>query len=687
MKANEISLTSFLEKNDTQFVIPVYQRNYDWAESQCRQLLDDILRVGSDDDLSAHFIGSIVYIHDDVYLTRKPYLFTVIDGQQRLTTITLIWIVLYREAKALKNDKLSNEIYEKYLTNKFLEGDSKLKLRPTVNNDEALQYLLRDDGTEYGEYSRLVENFDYFRKKINAKNLEAVMAGIAKLRFVEISLERVKDDPQRIFESLNSTGLDLSQGDLIRNYILMGLKPEHQKKIYEEYWRDIEILATENATNESKVSDFIRDFLTLRFREIPNKNKVYQRFKSRYKFKDFKSLETTMVEIKRFAQYYNKLINPKKETDRKIREQIKLINGLEINVSYPFILEVYNDYAKDSIDKDSIDKETLLKILELIQSFVWRRFVMGLRTGALNQIFMNLYEDVESLDYVTSISKSLLRKKGGQRFPNDDETMRTLMFMDIYNIKAKNKTYFLERLENYNNKEPAQIEDNPDITIEHIFPRNPDPQWRTDLGSKEYDEIKETYLDTIGNLTLSGNNGTLGNKPFIEKRDLPEKGYRASRLFLNKYLSSLGKWDVEEINKRFEIIADRFKKIWQYPLVTIDENGNDEETNVFDIEDPIGRKIDYFIFLGEKHEVSSFRELYQKVLSPLFEMQPEAFFSTDLGEKLKLSKSTENHQRPLKISETCFVESRMNPKKIVKKIQYALKTFELFDDLYIKFKQ
>lgn len=682
MKATETNLIRFLQQQDTQFIIPVYQRNYDWTRSQCEQLLDDILQVGSNKHLSSHFIGSIVYIHDDVYSTATPRLLTVIDGQQRLTTITLIWIVLYREAKAHNNDKLLNEIYKKYLVNEFLEDDEKLKLRPTVNNDKALKYLLRDDeAEEFHEYSRLIENFIYFKSRINAGNFEVVMNGIAKLMFVEISLEREKDDPQRIFESLNSTGLDLSQADLIRNYILMGLEYSHQNKIYEKYWYHIEILATEDETNRSKVSDFIRDFLTLKFREIPNKNKVYQEFKSRFQFDDFESLETVMGELKKFVQYYNKLINPDKENDREIREQVRLINKLEINVSYPFILEVYDDYANNLIEK-----KILIKTLELIQSFVWRRFIVGLPTNALNKIFMRLYEDVDSADYLTSIYKSLLRKKSSQRFPNDDETIRDLKFKDVYGIQAKNKTYFLERLENYDNREPVQIEDNPDITIEHIFPRNPDPQWKIDLGEEEYNEIKENYLNTIGNLTLSGNNGVLGNKPFIEKRDLPDKGYGDSRLFLNKHLSSLQKWDIEEINKRFEIIVERFKKIWQYPEVTIDENGKYEEINVFEEEDPTGKTIDYIIFFDQKAEVASYNELYHKVISFLFETQPETFFTTDLGNKLKLSKSGEMHRNPLKITETYYIEANLSARDILKRIQHALSTFKLFDDLYIKFK-
>jgi len=264
MKANEINLNRFLSQSDTQFIIPVYQRNYDWSHHQCKQLLDDILEIGTNSKKNAHFIGSIVYVHDDVYSASGIRELTTIDGQQRLTTLTLIYLVIYRLAKTLGKEQLFNKINETYLINKFAADEEKLKLKPTENNNRALKYLLRSDKQEeYSDFSRLIDNFNYFKSRILEENYEAVLTGINKLMFVEISLDRDKDDPQRIFESLNSTGLELSQADLIRNYILMGLKRKSQNKIYENYWEHIEQLSKDESTNSSKVSDYIRDYLTL----------------------------------------------------------------------------------------------------------------------------------------------------------------------------------------------------------------------------------------------------------------------------------------------------------------------------------------------------------------------------------------------------------------------------------------
>ena len=377
MKASEINLNRFLSQNDTQFIIPVYQRNYDWSHQQCKQLLDDILEIGTNSRMNAHFIGSIVYVHDDVYSASGIRELTIIDGQQRLTTLSLIYLVIYSLAKTHDKEHLFNRINETYLINKFAAGEEKLKLRPTENNVRALKYLLRSDKQEeYSDFSRLIDNFNYFKSRILEENYEAVLAGIDKLMFVEVSLDRDKDDPQRIFESLNSTGLELSQADLIRNYILMGLKRKSQNKIYENYWEHIEQQAKDESTNSSKVSDYIRDYLTLENKKIPNKNKVYHEFKEKYPTSTVEVLQDILTPIKKLVKHYNKLLNPAHEPDNDIRLQLQYINRLEINVAFPFLLRVYDDYSTGVISK-----LTFLEVMELIQSFIWRRFIIGLPTN------------------------------------------------------------------------------------------------------------------------------------------------------------------------------------------------------------------------------------------------------------------------------------------------------------------
>lgn len=687
MKANETKADKFLATNETTFAIPVYQRNYDWTLFQCKQLLHDIIGAGKNDKANAHFIGSIVYVHDDVYTASGLTELTIIDGQQRLTTITLIYIALYRLAQKLGNQMLVNRIHKTYLINEFAQEAEKLKLKPTENNKDALKHILNsNDGEEFKGYSRIIENFDYFKSAINADNFETVQRGLSKLIFIDIALDRQKDNPQRIFESLNSTGLELSQADLIRNYILMGLSRTNQDKVYKSYWEVIERNAKDETLNKSRVSEFIRDFLTLKNKEIPNKGAVYIKFKAQYPTTAIEELETVLTELKSLVKYYNKLTNPKNETDKEIRTQLEFINRLEVNVAFPFLMKVYEDYSNNIIDKT-----TFILVLSLVQSFTFRRFILGLPTNALNKIFMGLYDKIESDNYLYSIQKSLLQRSGVQRFPRNTETKNAIMEKDVYNIKPKNRTYLLERLENYQNNEPVVIEGNSDITIEHIFPQNPDAKWKIELGADEYKFIKENYLNTIGNLTLSGNNGKLGNKPFVEKREMnvddKEQGYKFSRLWLNRDLKEIDKWDRHEIEKRAELMAERFISIWKIPCIQIELETTNDEVNIFDAEDPKYKKLEYAIFFNQRLDVTQVAKLYIQVFKQLFDLQPETFFTSEIGTRISLSKNPkeDNLRQAVPLNSTYFIEANIDNVGKFDRIKQALTIFGFEDELAIKY--
>src|SRR5574344_1567192 len=689
MKANETKVDKFLATNETTFAIPVYQRNYDWNLVQCKQLLHDIIETGKNEKINAHFIGSIVYVHDDVYTASGLTELTIIDGQQRLTTITLIFIALYRLAQQLENPTLVSRIHKTYLINEFAPEAEKLKLKPTDNNKEALRHILHSsEGEEFNGYSRIIENFNFFKSHINKENFDTVLRGLNKLIFVDIALDRQKDNPQRIFESLNSTGLELSQADLIRNYILMGLSRTNQEKIYKSYWEVIEKNAKDEILNKSRVSDLIRDYLTIKKKKIPNKGEVYVKFKSQYPTTTIDELESVLSDLKSLVKFYNKLINPKNEIDKDIRTQLEYINRLEINVAFPFLMKVYEDYSNSIIDKP-----TFISVLNLVQSYTWRRFILGLPTNALNKIFMGLYyhKDFKKEDYLTSIQKILLKLSRVQRFPRNAEVINALKEKDVYNIKPKNRIYLLERFENFNNIENVVIEGNSDITIEHIFPQNPDLKWKIELGQEEYNFIKENYLNTIGNLTLSGNNGKLGNKQFIEKRDMnidgKEQGYKFSRLWLNRDLKEKEKWNKEEIEKRANEISERFMKIWEMPEIEIEQESDNDEVNIFDAEDPKHKKLEYAIFFDQRLEVNQVAKLYIEVFKQLFDLRPETFFTSDIGHTISLSRTpTEDClSTALSLNDTYFIEGNIDNIGKFDRIKQALTVFGFEDELIIKY--
>ena len=673
MRAEASKVKDFLSKDKVQFIIPIYQRNYDWGQIQCKQLLENIKSISSNNDF--HFIGSIVYLHEGQYTTVEINQLIIIDGQQRITTLSLLLLAIYKIAKYTKDESLAEEIFKRYVINEFVDERVKIKLQSSESNDEIYRSIINnnlDSTPSKEETSKIIENYKYFECCISKENYKTYWEGFKKLLFVEISLELGKDNAQKIFESLNSTGLKLSQSDLIRNYILMDLDAKTQKEYFERYWEVIEKNA--KVQNGSKISEFIRDYLTLKFNEISNKDNVYFEFKKRYNFKESER-EALLKDLTELSKYYNKLLNPENEENQKIKAQLHELNRIEVTVSYPFLLKVYDDYQKKIITP-----ETFIEILELIKSFTWRRFIAGLPTNALNKIFQSLYSKVDTNNYLYSIQRHLISKN---IFPNDSQITEILKNKDVYNIKSK-RTYLFEKLENYNNSEKVNFLENENISIEHVFPQNPNPLWRKNLDENEYKTIKESYLHVIGNLTFSGNNGKLGNKYFTDKRDSKEVGYKDSRLALNKYLSKLDVWNLVAIQKRTKLLTEIFLKIWKYPKIEIEET-NELLTNIFDLSGVTNEKIEYAVFGEEKLDITAFNGLYVYIVKYFYNIDSENFLN-EASKFIKLSTNKEILGNAKEIDAGLFLEAKLNSKTIVKNIISLLENFDYEDALYLKLK-
>lgn len=689
MKASPIQLNKFLQKQDTQFVIPIYQRNYDWSEEQCKQLLEDIMEVGRSpkDEAKVHFIGSIVYVCNDEYTTDEIEQYVIIDGQQRITTITLLLIALYHQAEELEDNKLAETIYEYYLINKNADDDSyKVKLKATENNERDLHYLLNKIPIPDSAYSNIKNNYNFFAKHITEENREIIYDGFKRLLFVEIRLERGKDNAQKIFERLNSTGLDLSQADLIRNYILMGLEPSEQTRLYNKYWAIIE----SNTKHEgvSYVSDFIRDYLTIRMGDIPNKNKVYSTFKKEFKLDEINELENMLRSLRTFSEIYKTFINPGCIEDRDIKDEISYIKYIEINVSYPFLLQVFEDY-----NTGIINKEILLRILKFVQSYACRRFIMDLPTNALNKIFMNLYRQIDKNDYESSLYYYVLTRSGKVRMPSDIEITNYLCDKDLYNAKSKMKLYILERLENFENKEKVAIIGNSDITIEHIFPQKPDLKWKTEIPENEYKLFSEKYIHTIGNLTLSGNNGSLGNRSFLEKKfmnkDNGEQGYSYSRLWLNRSLNEINEWNISNYKRRTETLIARFLQIWSIPKNPEMKDLPEFNINNIDLNTVTNKSIEYAIFFDKRLPGDKFKgiKLYNYILKQLFELYSEEEFIYKFRSILRLTENPNELHRCQPLNSTYYYDTNLSYYQIFSNLKKILEELGISDELSIKFRE
>jgi len=558
MQAKENKIINLCSTANTTFTIPIYQRNYNWTIKECKRLYDDIFETGKNENIDSYFIGSIVYIAGNISTIDRE--FYIIDGQQRLTTLTLLFLAIYH---VLKQDELTKDeasrIYDQYIINFYSKKEIKLKLIQSVDNGnlEILDKISKDKVDELTTYSNasMLKNYLFFKEnleKLSKEEIEKFLEGINKLIYIDVCLEKGRDNPQRIFESLNSTGLDLSQGDLIKNHILINLERDEQNKIYKDIWIPIEnnCEIVENESIVSYVSDFIRDYLTLKTKEIPNKNKVFEKFKEFYN----KNFDEKLEELKKYSKAYAAIIKPNMEYDKDIRKELEYLSSLDQTVINPFLIGVISDYY----DK-KIEKKELIDILNLLQSYLWRRYITERKSNELNKIFSKIYPKIsETNTYYENLKNELVNDK----FPTDEELKTSLKIKNVYKDIDK-LNYVFKKLENYNHNELIDF-DNEKITIEHIFPQKLNKAWKENYSDNELEQMI-SFKDTISNLTLTGSNSQLSNRPFQEKRDDEVHGYKNSKLYLNKFLGKLNDWNLTSMDERFEILYENIIKIWKRP--------------------------------------------------------------------------------------------------------------------------
>ena len=566
LQAGETTLNKLLNTS-RQFIVPIFQRNYSWQKSQYEQLWFDILRASKFKEKQNHFIGSIVYI-DMGTPAGRPQQLLLIDGQQRLTTISILLCAIKDyvqkfnlETKLINLAKIKNQ----FLYNSDEIDEDRYKLLLNVQDKET--YIKLIDNTIFTvnkPATNIIKCYEFFYERIEDfikeyGQIDEIYAGIFKLSLVSISLDKDSDNPQMIFESMNSTGKDLSQTDLLRNYLLMDLTPEKQTRLYKTYWKSMEELFGEDIykNDVNKFDYFIRDFLTLKSDTgyICKINNVYENFKRYYldnnceKFVVLKDLFT-------YAKYYA-CIDLLQEKDDELKLYWQEFKKLDSHVVYPFLLKLYDDYSCQILIK-----EDFKKILQVVISYLWRRAICEIPTNSLSKTFATLYQAVDKEDYVNSVIKAFVFKSSYKRFPSDYEVREKLQTKDIYHFRLRK--YLLEALENYYHKEPIDL-NTANYTIEHIMPQNIEHNlsWQQMLG-EDWQEVHSLYLHSLGNLTITGYNAEMSNKSFVEKVN-GESGFKYSHLKLSESIAQCDVWNKKAIQRRTNILTDIILKIWKYP--------------------------------------------------------------------------------------------------------------------------
>ena len=557
MDAQKGNIYGILNGNK-QFLIPVYQRFYSWDTEQCRRLWNDIVEMQKKGKVS-HFVGSIVNIAEQAMPTGVQK-FMIIDGQQRMTTLTLLLLALRDYAIENPDDKTINarRIDNMLLKNEYEYGDERYKLLLTETDRDILISLIEKKPIMEGTRSRLIENYNFFVGKITNKEIlpAEVYESIGKLQIVNITLDRAVDDAQAIFESLNSTGKELSESDLIRNYILMGLEPIEQTYVYEHLWRPMEQLFVYE-TQGTVMDAFFRNYLTMKLSRIPKLGRVYEEFKLYHLNCEFRTIRELCQDLLDFAKYYTDIVFIR-SSDTDLKKLYEDIIDLRMEVSYPFLLKIHRD-----CDEGLITSDEMKEILKLCISYVIRRSICEIPTNSLNKTFATMKNYIRKYDYVNSVKAFFLMLDSYKEFPDNDKFETAFISRDIYNMR--NRNYILSRLENFENKAPIIIEN---YTIEHIMPQNKNLslEWQADLGD-DWHEVQKKYLHTIGNLTLTAYNSEMSDRPFMDKMNMPG-GFKESALRLNKYVVLQNEWNEKHIKERANELAKKAESIWKYPTLT-----------------------------------------------------------------------------------------------------------------------
>lgn len=644
MKGNEQLLYQYMEGSSKRFIIPVYQRNYDWKIEQCKQLFDDLIRL-SKNGLKRHFFGSIV---SSMAEDAGQQDFLIIDGQQRLTTVSLLLLAMYKlldENVILTDDEtLKDRLLDEYLVDKYAPKETRIKLKPVKNDATAFNALV-DKHSNPIESSNITTNYEYFYNRIQKGEISVseLYESLKKLEIINIFLSQ-EDNPQLIFESLNSTGVDLSEGDKIRNYILMDVKPTTlQEEYYERYWHPLE-----KATNFD-VTFFIRDYLSIKLQSIPVIKKTYQEFK-KY-FINFKGNKVELLEdLLAYSKRYEQLIKGKSSV-KEIEPALKRLLFYEATVTRPFLMQVLKLSESKDNDKPVLETKEVVEILNVVESYIFRRQICDIPTNSLNKIFATLHNDIVQIDktttnYLEKFKYILAKKQGNGIFPDDSMFLENLSNKKVYMMRSKNKQYIMDRYENWGTKEVKNVYDfikDGTYSIEHIMPQTLSREWQSYLG-ENWQKIHEMWVHRLANLTLTAYNSKYQNSSFIKKRDV-ENGFKDSGLRMNQRLATYDKWTEVELEDRNKDMLIKAVKIW--PMVNTDykpAENIDEKVSLADDYSLTGKLINGYEYFGAYTNVKNWQEMYLGIIEIIVEDNPQILINRVNQKENDLKYYFDNHQ-------------------------------------------
>ncbi len=680
MKGSETRMTAFMEGADKRYIIPVYQRKYDWKQENCRQLYGDLKKV-IQNGRSSHFFGSIV---SSVVPNGSKIEYHIIDGQQRLTTVSLLLLAICNLIATGKltsrEERLNEQISHRFLIAPWASEEDRIKLRPVKSDREALTKLFGPE-EDYDRTSNLTLNYLFFRDVLLKEevSVDELYAAIGKLEIISITLEP-DDNAQLIFESLNSTGLALAEGDKIRNYILMGLPPKEQSRYYTDYWEKIEKCTRNDA------SAFVRDYLSIKQQMTPNVNTIYQAFK-RYVEEAQLPIGTLLEDLLKYARLFEKLLTCESGLgEKRLDNCLYRMARLEITVTRPFLMEVLR------LNQDGkLSAEEVRDVFEITENYLFRRNICEVPTNALNKVFLMLNKEILRYDntadnYVDKCIYALRIKRESGRFPDDREFGESLSTKQVYLMRGKYKAYLFERFENFGTLETKDVYthlDNNEYSIEHIMPQHLTPAWSEELGPNAA-EIHTIWLHRLANLTLTGYNPSLSNKSFQDKRDAEQGGYKNSGLRMNQKIGQKDAWGLPELEERNKEMVAQALRIWPCPQTDFKPAEKEFDSCALDDEDVdlTGREIVKYSLLNAEQPVASWTDMFEHVVKFLHQRDQSvlsalAYSSNQTSDLAVYVSHTGNELRSaLKIDDNIYLEKNTNT---ALKLSILRRLFALYD--------
>lgn len=657
MQANETKLQNILE-GTKQYVVPLFQRPYSWDKKEWDTLWKDIVELCEPINPRPHFIGSIVSL-PTISVPEGVAKYLLIDGQQRLTTIFILLSILRDKAKNNENKEFADEINNTLLVNPYKKDNDYFKLMPTQDDRDIYKNIIK--GEHNDAQSQIKNAYDFFEKKLRQIQLEhAKIKEVITNYFSVVSIVLDHDDnPYLVFESLNAKGKPLTQADLIRNYFFMRIHVDKQKEIHDKFWQPMQNRLTDNLT------EYIRHFL-MRDGGNVKQNDVYHTIKE--------TVSPTNVidylqKLEKYSIYYQRFIYPQYEPVKELKKYFNRLNRIEVTTAYPFILNIYNDYQENKLNVSQF-----VEILKILENYLIRRFVCNIPTNQLNKIFPTIYNNISknnSEDFIQGL-KLFLQEKN---YPKDNEFFLRFIQNKFYkkgvgDVNLKTKLILETFEESYGHKEEPNFEN---LTIEHVMPQTLSETWQNDIG-KDWEETYELLLDTIGNLTLTAYNPELSNADFNTKKQI----YNESHLELNKYFANLNSWTKAEIESRSELLANEALKIWNY--------FGEEKVNSNSSKQVTGTTPTELNILGQKLEVKTWRDVLEKTLNTIADLEPDKFEIIAENFKRYIDKNEKKFRAFRQLKNGYFFEVNLSAEQIQKICFQAIGMIDLnSEDWNVKF--